>query len=403
MIRVLFVDDEQKVLDGLRRMLHSLRHDMQMRFVTGGLEALQFLEEDAYDVVVSDMRMPGMDGSELLREIMARHPSTIRLVLSGQCDRETVLKAVEATHRFLTKPCDPESLRATLMQAGELRGQLTNDHFREIVTKVTCVRSHPANYEALVQALASPGTTMGQIGQIVAQDVGMSARILQLTHSGYFGTPQRFTDPTRATGLFDMETIRVLLTNTRVFAPLNVAEVFPGFVARLFEHSQMVARSAREIARAESDDSQLADDAYLAGLLHDVGILVLAEHSPAETREAIEVSDREGLSLFESERACFGSSHAEVGAYLMALWGLPSPVVEAIRFHHHPKASGGTKFKPLAAVHVANAVYDRETGAGPADGDLSVDKDYLRLLGLVDRLDAWIDVCQATLTQGALL
>jgi HD-like signal output (HDOD) protein/CheY-like chemotaxis protein len=400
MMRVLFVDDEQKVLDGLRRMLYSLRNDMQMGFATGGTEALEFLEKETYDVVVSDMRMPGMDGSELLREIMVRYPSTIRLVLSGQCDRETVLKSVEATHRFLTKPCDPESIRTTLLQARELQGRLVNDHFREIVTKVTCVRSYPPHYEAVARALDSPGTTMGQVGQIVAQDVGLSARILQLTHSGYFGTPQRFTDPARATGLFDLETFRELMQNTGVFAPLSDSTMLPGFLAHLFQHSQTVAGIAREIARAESDDPLLADDCYVAGLLHDVGILVLAEHAPAEVREALRLSGREGMPLFDSECECFGLSHAEVGAYLMALWGLPSSVVEAVRFHHRPGASNGTKFEAITAVHVANAVHDRESRVGLADGELGVDTDYLQRLGLADRLGAWIDVCQDPLSQG---
>lgn len=401
-MRVLFVDDERKVLDGLRRMLHSMRHDMEMRFASGGEEALTFLAAEPYDVVVSDMRMPGMDGSILLREIMTRYPGTIRLVLSGQCDRGTVLKAVEATHQFLTKPCDPESLRSTLKRVGELLGQLVGDHFRDIVTKVTCVRSHPTNYAAMTQALASPGTTINQIGQIVAQDVGMSARVLQLTHSGFFGTPQRFTDPVRATGLFDIETIRALYTNSNVFAPLNTTEPLPGFITRLFDHSLGVARAAREIARVETSDAQLADDAYLAGLLHDVGFLVMIEQAPAEAEEALRVSCREGLPLFESEHACFGVSHAEVGAYLTALWGLPASVVQAIRLHHSPATSVGRGFEPLSAVHVANALHNRDIGGGSVDARPLIDTEYLRRLGLANRLDAWADLCHSAWPQGAL-
>ena len=121
MIRVLFVDDEPRVLGGLRRMLRPMRHEWQMEFAQGGPEALDALAEQSFDVIISDMRMPGMDGGELLTEVMRRYPETVRIMLSGQSNKETVLRSVGPTHQYLAKPCDPELLKRVIARAYALR------------------------------------------------------------------------------------------------------------------------------------------------------------------------------------------------------------------------------------------------------------------------------------------
>jgi len=111
--RVLFVDDEPRILDGRRRMLRSMRHEWKMSFAETGQEALAILANQPFDVVVVDMRMPGMDGVQLLSEVRKRH-QIIRIVLSGTADREAILRAVGLAHQYLSKPCDAETLKSVL-------------------------------------------------------------------------------------------------------------------------------------------------------------------------------------------------------------------------------------------------------------------------------------------------
>lgn len=229
MKRVLFVDDEPKVLEGLRRMLRAQRREWDMEFAAGGPEALERLAVSPFDVVVTDMRMPGMDGSELLREVTARFPATVRIILSGQCDRGTVFQSVASAHQFLTKPCDSETLKSTVARACGLRDQLPNDWHKQTVSRLTCVPSLPATHAKLLAETESPAVSIERVGEIIADDVGMSAKIIQLTSTGFFGTPQRCTNPVRAVSLFDLDTIRTFAASKSIFCPFDASRL-PGAV-----------------------------------------------------------------------------------------------------------------------------------------------------------------------------
>ena len=143
--RILFVDDEPNVLSGLRRMLRSMRREWFMAFAHSGLEALAMLDDTPFDIVVTDMRMPGMDGAALLKQVMHRHPKTVRIVLSGQADREEILRAVGPIHQYLSKPCDAETIKATLTRACALDGLLPDDHLKELISKMETLPSLPSH------------------------------------------------------------------------------------------------------------------------------------------------------------------------------------------------------------------------------------------------------------------
>jgi HD-like signal output (HDOD) protein len=401
MRRVLFVDDEPKILDGLRRMLRSLRREWTLDFAEGGREALARLAEAPYDVVVTDMRMPGMDGAALLREVVTRYPSTVRIVLSGQCDRQTVLGAVDSTHQFLTKPCDPESLITTLIRACQLRERLPDDDCRRIVSRVTSVPSLPGHYEALAAELKSALPSLPRVSEIVTYDIGMTAKIMQLTHTSFFGTAQRISNPKQAVSLFDLDTIRALVFSTAAFAPLCDPEIPIALLERLLDHSLVVAAAAREIAIAEQQDASMVDDAYLAGFLHDIGILVIAEHLPHQIRDVLTASANHRQPIADAEMGCAKVTHADIGGYLMALWGLSASVVDAITLHHAPGVSSDQRFTPLTAVHVASAI-DEERFLDTLGAASSIDIEYLERLGLANRFDIWREICRSVQPQGAL-
>ncbi|MCX7427909.1 MAG: HDOD domain-containing protein [Planctomycetia bacterium] len=390
MKRILFVDDEPKVLEGLRRMLRSLRREWQMEFAEGGREALDCLAASPFDVVVTDMRMPGTDGAELLESIKRRYPATVRIILSGQCDRQAVLKCVGPAHQFLTKPCDSQTLKSTVARACALRDGMVDERHACLVSRVTSVPSHPSAHAELVAELGSPRPSMTRIAAIVSGDVGMAAKTLQLVSSSFFGTPQRVSDPAQAVHLLGLDTIKPLVLSADAFAPLDLDGEDVAWLERLSRHSLAVAAAASAIARAETDDAILIGDAFIAGLLHEVGTLVLARTSGRRGRRPYF-----GASDGASDRAL----RAHAGAYLMAIWGLPERVVTAIGLRHSPGISTEESFTPLAALHVADAVLG-ENLPDSLGSAATIDVEYLERIGCLDRLDRWRSLCRKTLPEG---
>ena len=343
--RILFVDDEPSVLHALGRMLRRARHEWDMEFAGSGQEALDRLAASAVDVVVSDVRMPGMDGSELLQRVRERYPTAVRIALSGQCDRQTALKAVGPTHQFLSKPCDSETLKSTVARACRLYDRLDQQQHKRIVSHIQSIPSLPAVYAELVTELESPDASIRRAGQIVSRDVGMTAKVLQLVSSGFFGTPQQVASPSEAVSLLGLDTIRPLAFSADAFSPFSPHCVHARSLEILTEHSLAVAEAARAIAEAESNDPALIGGAYLAGMLHDVGLFVLAHYDPQH--------------FLAAQATCSRTTHADLGASLLGLWGLPDPIVEAVAQHHRPDLPADRPFGPLAAVRAADALQNR--------------------------------------------
>jgi HD-like signal output (HDOD) protein len=394
--RILFVDDEAKVLEGLRRMLRPLRHGCHMQFALSGAEALELLAAQPCDVVISDMRMPGMDGCQLLETVMQRHPATARIVLSGHCDRQAVLKSVGVAHQFLSKPCDSEALKAVVVETCRLWNRMADPSHKRLVAQVRWVASPPSSCARLARAVQAAEPSLEALGGIMAGDVGMTARLLQLVCSGFFGPPQRGADACQGAVLLGAETLRLLCGSADVFRPLPGDHPALACIESLAGHSRQVAEMARAIAAEEMVEKATVAAAYVAGLLHDVGLFVLAEHFPDSAAQRQMSAQRERLPSWAVESRHFGPWHAELGGSLLALWGLPDPIVAAAIFHQRPSLDASGVFAPLCAVHVASAEADARALAIPAARSL-IDMQYLARIGCAGRLDRWRQICQAVL------
>jgi putative nucleotidyltransferase with HDIG domain len=388
--RILFVDDEKKILDGLRRMLRTMRDEWEMVFATSGEEALASLEATVCDVIVSDMRMPGMSGEQLLAEVRRRHPGVIRLVLSGQADKDSILKSVGPIHQFLQKPCEAETLISAISRTTRLGDLLEQPALRALVSELESLPSLPARQQDLLAKLQSPNVSPKVVGESIGQDIGMVTKILQLVNSAFFGLRRRVSSPTDAVVLLGMDTVRSLVLTLQVFSQIAEGEVDGLSTDRLLAHSVAVAAVAKKIALAEGLAAEKAEEVYLAGLLHDVGKLVMATKRPAEFAEARTLATTSGEAEEEAERRVFGAAHSEIGAYLLGLWGFGSDVVDAALLHHRPSVGGASEFSATTAVHVANALARGLPTAGDAQC-AGLDQEHLQRLGLSDRVDAWRD------------
>lgn len=351
MRRILFVDDELNILAGLRRSLWNLRKQWDMVFAEGAAEALRQCAAAPFDAVVSDARMPGMEGSELLGEVMRQYPNTVRIVLSGQCSRESVLQCVGVAHQFLSKPCDAATLKSAIQRLCEIRDFFHDSGTRRAISCVQCLPSQRSHYQDLAAEMSSERATLGRVAEIVACDVAMSAKVLQLVSSGFFGSPQRVADATHAVTLLGLDTMRALWTSAHTFQPCSPG-AHEAEVDALTEQSRAVAGMAKHIAQTLTEDRHLINDAYLSGMLHAVGTLAL--DSPSESPR--------------------GDEEPDPGGYLAALWGLPDTVVQAIAYQDIPHACPGQPSVPLTALHAARTLLARSanpasTLGGPSDTD----------------------------------
>jgi len=387
--RILFVDDEEFALRGLDRLLRSMREEWEMEFLDSGEKALARMAEAPFDVIISDMRMPGMNGAELLNEVMKRHPKTVRLILSGYADRELILKCVGSTHQYLAKPCDAKTLKLTVQRAAHLEESLKSEKLRLLVNRCSILPSVPALYSEIIEALQNPETDVETIGAIVVKDVAMTAKILKLVNSAFFGLGHEISSPSEAVAYLGTDTINSLILATNAFSNSDKIQLDGFSMELLWTHSLAVASAAKAIAFYEGADRKLTDEAYVAGLLHDVGKLVFAINLPQEYSAALNLARENKIPLHLAEKQIFGADHADVGGYLLGLWGLPVPVVEAIALHHSPNFALLKSFSPLTAVHAGNVLAAAEKPAVSGVPASEADLNYLSAAGVKNQLNAW--------------
>lgn len=397
--RALFVDDEPKVLRGLRRMLSVMRNEWEMTFANSGEEALSIMENQNFDVIISDMRMPGMSGVQLLNEVRNRHPQTVRLALSGQSSKESVLSSVGPIHQYLPKPCDLETIQFTLSRLWALKNLLSVPRLQALLAQLERLPSLPGLYNDLMREIRSPHGSLKGVARIVGDDLGMSAKVLQLVNSAFFGSPRHVSDPSQAVTALGMDIIKALAISVCVFSPFEERAVEHLRMEPLWQHSLSTGALAKKIADDLGLDEKTADQAFISGLLHDVGKLVYAALLPEEYHAALERVRNEAIGVAEAEQDVMGATHAEMGAYLLGLWGFADPIMKSVAFHHCPQACPDTQIAPLTAVHVANVLVSEYHPTEAVHSHAQIDTAYLAGLGLTSHLERWHQLCETPQAQ----
>ncbi len=397
--RILFVDDETMLLDLYKLVFEHEADQWSINFAPGGKEALDLMDEEPVDVLVSDMRMPGMSGAELVQETMKRHPKTSRLIMSGYADSEQIAQCLGATHQFIAKPFELSVLRGTIGRVCALDAWLMDDTLRTLVAQMRSLPSLPSLYFRIMDALGSPDSSIEQIGGIIASDPSMTAKILQLVNSAFFGIARRISNPVEAVQFLGVGRVRSLVLSLHVFSCFEQVNLRNFSIDRVWKHSMSTGLVAQKIARLQKMDRAFMDETYVAGMLHDIGKVMLASSLPELYGKAVALAAEQKIPLVEAERETFGITHAQVGAYLLGLWGLPITIVEAVAFHHDPQEGAMKSFSPLTAVHVASAL-ERQISEPQAEPvGTAIDVEYLAELGLDDRLDDWRDAAEDVLSE----
>ncbi|MCU7906973.1 MAG: HDOD domain-containing protein [Candidatus Thiodiazotropha sp. (ex Epidulcina cf. delphinae)] len=357
---ILFVDSDGNQLNSLKRTLHDYRDRWQMRFTENARQALEMMQQAPVDIVVSETQLDGMPGSELLRLFQLHYPGVTRLLFSGQALRTPAQEVVHHAHQFIAKPCATTTLIANLERVLHLRGLLNNPPLEALIGSLGTLPSLPGVYQQMITALQSDTTSVADIGRIVAQDIGMSTKVLQMVNSAFFGLPQQIASPEHAVSLLGIETVANLALSAGIFTQLDQSVVEEFQLEALWQHSLITTGLVKRLAPAAGLNRQQSEMPVLAGLLHDLGKLVLATQDTGEYRRIVQQAKRDGTPLYEVEAESLWCDHAVIGAYLMGLWGLPFPVVEAVALHHSPERQAVERVDCLL-VYAANLLTHRFT------------------------------------------
>lgn len=396
MRHILFVDDDRHVLDGLRNLLRRDRHRWALRFANSGEEALAELERQPADILISDMRMPGMDGAALLATARHLFPETARIILSGQADRESVVRAAPVAQQFLTKPCQPDILRGVIERILDLRDRLSAPTLRHIVGSVRGLPASPEVYWEFKARSQRGGATVEELTAIIQQDAAMSIKVLQMANSPILGLRQPVADLAEAMTVLGLEMTTALVLSAPVFVVSerqgsNINAHICGLQARSLLVANLVSRLLPEDIHAGT--------AFTAALIHDIGRVILHLGVPEGCKVAWATAHADGRPLYLVEREVIGAGHPEVGAYMLALWGLPLSLVEVAALHHAPSDSPSCASHLLAAVHVVTTLV--ADGSCCAPNQEALDLAFIERIGLADELPRWLEVIAEASRQSA--
>lgn len=386
MTHVLFVDDDERVLRGIRRTMRSTHPDWEMSFAANSEAALDHLEHEGADVIVSDAQMPGVDGLALLQLVRMRFPETARIMLTGQVKKDHTYEAVGLVHQFLAKPCPPEELQAAIDRALHLRSLLDDPTLRGVVSRMRALPSQPDVYTRLMRAVRSEDVGMDDIAAIVEENPSVAARVLQLVNSAFFGLPRPTASIKEAVVFIGTKTLRTLVLSVEAFRDLELAASSEDLrPEQLQEHAVMTARIAAEMVPAADREA-----AYSAGLLHSIGVLVLASQLPEEWHRVVDEARVQQRTLLEVEKLVLGVDHGQVAAALLSLWGLPHDVIEGVAQHLHPSPVTGFGGTLVAVTHVASRLAD-EISPAYLTGipGTPIDHEYLQRDGSAPLLEDW--------------
>jgi HD-like signal output (HDOD) protein len=329
--KILFVDDDRPLLDGLRDAFRSYRREWSMSFVESSDEAIAAIEAEPQDAIVSDLRMPGTDGAVLLTTVKERWPGTIRMVLSGHADMALVARAAAVGRGLIGQPGGGRGLGRLIAQACSIQEILRQVELSRRALGASDLPSVPYVYAELTRVLASGSAGAPDAARVIERDIALSAKVLQLANSAYFGRRTPVSSLSAAVAYLGVDVLRAMVLQAEAFRAFSINPPIPGFdVETLHRHSLQVARLAALLVGKRPG----RDEAFTAGLLHDVGLLVLASQSRDDLDRVLTESRDSGRHIFDVELDRFGATHAEFGAHLLSLWGLPATVTEPVARHH---------------------------------------------------------------------
>lgn len=354
--KILFVDDSIHVLNSLRLNLRTKRQVWDMTFACGGIEAVQKLETEPFDVLVTDLRMPELDGAELLRIAHERYPHMARIVLSGYAEENSALKNMALSHHYLGKPCNTEVLIKTINDLLPYQDVALSPEMRKLISGLQSLPALSETYAEFQSALTDVNVSIRELSDIIEKDMAMVATVLRVANSPYFAARSRISSVEYAIQLLGIRTLRSIMITRQLFSKLDQS-INPEFsFSKLWDHSIRVAGLTHIISEQEKVPQIICDNCFIAGMLHDIGKLILCVLMPKEFNMVLKILQTDTEKNHTIENQILGVSHADIGAYLMYKWGFEQEQIKAVLYHHSEQITKENTSSSIFITHIANII-----------------------------------------------
>ena len=384
--RILLVGKDKNSSGDLMKLQAVLSDGWEISTTDNGNDALTAMDKTPFDIIVTEMQIPGISGVELLKETSERHPSTVRYMVSEQGDKTAIIQSAGYVHQLVPSPVNPQDFRKLLENSLGLRRLLSDQTLCDRVAAIRSLPSPPDLYTKLVTELKSDTASIAEIADLIGNNIGIAAKLLQMVNSAYFGIPNRVDNISHAINLLGLDTVQSLVLSAGVFSQFEDPKL-PGFsIDSIYDRSTIVGAKSRLLAHAFGLNRRITEDALLAGMLHDIGKLLMLTSFQSELREALSLAGTKSIPLYQAEYEIMGVSDAAIGAYLLSLWGLPDSILEAVALHYMPREIPNPLLNATTAVHVAYATDLDENNNVKKDEDSAADIDYLQKIGIADQL-----------------
>lgn len=364
---LLIIDSNLEATESYQKALAPKAASWTVHYAASADEGLKLAEAHTPDIIVTALSLNDGQGLKVLSQAIDAAPLAHAFIAAEESDRPQLAAAFEGGCRYLPSPCPSDRLLLEFQRCLAIDAWLESPVIKEIVSSRSEFESLPAHHHQIVTALNAPHSAIDEVAEAIANDLALSAKVLETANSSFYGFDENVADIKQAISLLGLSNTRNIVLATHVFSKVGQDSEHQSLIKEIWHHSIAVAGAARRICLHETNNHCAAEEAYSAGLLHDIGKIVLLGVVPDEYIEAQRLSREESLSAWQTEYKVLGCDHAEVGAYLLAKWGLPSTVSEAAALHHRPANSCHGTFSTLAAVHAANAIVRKRRNPKHAD------------------------------------
>jgi putative nucleotidyltransferase with HDIG domain len=385
---ILLVDDDVLVLKALKRSLRKFKDQCNVLYAQSAQEALDQLDQDDIDVLITEVRLITGDCELFLRSFLKRHPGAARIVLTGYTASDAIFKFAGLAHQLLAKPWSDQTLIETIQRADLISKMLSDQRLKQKLHQIESFPSIPSVYTELTQKLNNADASMEEVGAIIIRDPSLTVKLLQIVNSPYYGLPMPVTDPQKAVTLLGLDIVKGFVLTSGIFKQYEKHSMAGLPIDALWQHSLKSANIVRQIAKREYLEKEIGEASFIASLLHDVGKIIIASNFPGEYKEICCRSESDGMLGWQAEQLVLGVSHAEIGAYLLGLWGLPLTIIKAVQEHHQFNADDHPQIDQTVLVHIANAI--EKDAANPSAGPvLDLNAEFIARLHLTDSVAQW--------------
>lgn len=388
-LRLLYLEEDPTLV---AQLIHYLGHktEWEVAHAKNAQEARAIAGKQPIDVALLSATMPDTDPVAIAEELTTVHKKITIFVLAPDAETGGGLAYASGRFQWLAKPCPPESLISAIERMASLVSWLTNNTTIDLVAGLHSLPTIPSNYQGVIRAIHSPHSSAQDIAAAVEKDMGITSRVLQVANSAYYGYSKKITSPMEASMLLGIDTLKSLVRYTHVLNNFPQTPATNAVFDQVWRHSAGVAAVARKIVLKHTRDEALGDEAFTAALLHDIGKVVLTSLRGEEYKAVIRQAAETNTPLASVERIKLKTTHAETGAYLLSLWGIPFSILEAVAWHHYPRECKEKKFTALTAVHVANVAEHRRQRTDDSKNIPTLDELYLTEVGVWEQAQEWV-------------